>query len=176
MTPTKREQAHAGRLAELAQMIWEAVQFCGQGEHAIYQRTVALENAWRKMDDKSSSALGNTGTRLGHRCWSKSAKAMLDANGGRCTSEVKDFVRVEHVITINWCLRNIFFTLPKFTTVNEIKQLMLVYGQVAIITRKENALLRANGMPDGWVKTDTSTKNIFARYVEANLFKELEFH
>jgi hypothetical protein len=140
-----------------------------------YVWAVAIEKAWRKLDDCHTSFRGY-GKYLGHPVWSKAALKLLTENGGICNKLVTDKLSHEHVVPLNYRIRAVFMGLPSTITAEEIGELIDFYGAVAIITKEEDKSLHRTKMPTGWDKTIDSTSNIYARYTAGGIFDNLEFN
>ena len=79
--------------------------------------------------------------------------------------------RHEHVVpAID--VAKLLLKMPRSSSVEDVIAAIDIYGIVAIITREEDSKLPKT-MPKGWDQTDTSTENLYARYVAAGLFGEL---
>ena len=132
----------------------------------------AIVESLRKLHDLAVSEKGK-GKYLGHYPrWSKTVledyacdkKVFSDKNK-------RAKYRHEHVVPAV-DVAKILLAMPAESSVDDVINVIDTYGVVAIITREEDSKL-PKAMPKGWVSSDTSARNLYARYVAAGIFGEL---
>lgn len=130
-----------------------------------------VTEALRAAHNKRETSLGK-GKYLAYEHWSKDALKLIEDQNklpNNLTGEIRENLRHEHVIPLNFLVDSILFELPPTTSITEIVEEIERYGKIAIITRDEDRALPLR-MPAGW---DKHNDDIFVRYKSSGLYDNL---
>lgn len=146
-------------------------QFCVRNPDLLTDTLISqtIGIAVRKLHDYGECRLGS-GKYLGHPCWSRNARALLDANSGKIRGITKHLAH-EHVIPVHIVVGELL-ALPQTASVSRFEEAIRDFSLVAIITRKEEIEqlrpVKLTDAPGRWFVTDP-----WWRYRKAGLLSKM---
>lgn len=162
-----RTNLHPAKLHAVAQF----AHFCVHNPDLLSDKLIpqTLGIALRKLHDFGKCSLG-TGKYLGHPCWSRKARSLLDQNAGKIHG-IKVRLAHEHVIPVKLVVDEML-AMPKRADVRKFENLIRKLSLVAIITREEEEQLRSVKLSDAPDKR-WFTHDPWWRYREAKLLASI---